>query len=158
MQTHVRIITLFFSPHSVKPLVCAWARDWAANLNNNYLSLFVCFLIKAEQVIYIVNSLCGETPLFLPLLRVCLFMTRVISLSSDFSPFLVGQKRSEAEMEDGKVDLYGCCSPYSTYSLQYTEKAYDCLVQLAEYNILNNEDLIIQALRTAVARKRQMKK
>uniref|UniRef100_H0ZL67 Phospholipase A2 n=1 Tax=Taeniopygia guttata TaxID=59729 RepID=H0ZL67_TAEGU len=69
-----------------------------------------------------------------------------------------GQKRSEAEMEDGKVDLYGCCSPYSTYSLQYTEKAYDCLVQLAEYNILNNEDLIIQALRTAVARKRQMKK
>uniref|UniRef100_A0A8C3NBG7 Phospholipase A2 n=1 Tax=Geospiza parvula TaxID=87175 RepID=A0A8C3NBG7_GEOPR len=69
-----------------------------------------------------------------------------------------GQKRSESEMEDGKVDLYGCCSPYSTYSLQYTEKAYDCLVQLGEYNILNNEDLIIQALRTAVARKRQMKK
>ncbi|NWT30067.1 PA24E phospholipase, partial [Cardinalis cardinalis] len=68
------------------------------------------------------------------------------------------QKRSESEMEDGKVDLYGCCSPYSTYSLQYTEKAYDCLVQLGEYNILNNEDLIIQALRTAVARKRQMKK
>uniref|UniRef100_A0A8C3DHM5 Phospholipase A2 n=1 Tax=Corvus moneduloides TaxID=1196302 RepID=A0A8C3DHM5_CORMO len=69
-----------------------------------------------------------------------------------------GQKRSESEMEDGKVDLYGCCSPYSTYSLQYTEKAYDRLVQLAEYNILNNEDLIIQALHTAVARKRQIKK
>uniref|UniRef100_A0A8D2MMX3 Phospholipase A2 n=1 Tax=Zonotrichia albicollis TaxID=44394 RepID=A0A8D2MMX3_ZONAL len=69
-----------------------------------------------------------------------------------------GQKRSESEMEDGKVDLYGCCSPYSTYSLQYTEKAFDCLVQLGEYNILNNEDLILQALRTAVARKRQMKK
>ncbi|NXX65351.1 PA24E phospholipase, partial [Spizella passerina] len=68
------------------------------------------------------------------------------------------QKRSESEMEDGKVDLYGCCSPYSTYSLQYTEKAFDCLVQLGEYNILNNEDLILQALRTAVARKRQMKK
>ncbi|NXH94738.1 PA24E phospholipase, partial [Pachycephala philippinensis] len=68
------------------------------------------------------------------------------------------QKRSESEMEDGEVDLYGCCSPYSTYSLQYTEKVYDRLVQLAEYNILNNEDLIIQALRTAVARKRQIKK
>ncbi|NWV56194.1 PA24E phospholipase, partial [Daphoenositta chrysoptera] len=75
-----------------------------------------------------------------------------------FSPFLLGQRRSESEMEDGEVDLYGCCSPYSTYSLQYTEKAYDRLVQLAEYNILNNEDLIIQALRTAVARKRQIKK
>ncbi|KAF4787941.1 Cytosolic phospholipase A2 beta [Turdus rufiventris] len=72
--------------------------------------------------------------------------------------FLEGQRRSESEMEDGKVDLYGCCSPYSTYSLQYTEKAYDRLVQLGEYNILNNEDLIVQALRTAVARKRQMKK
>ncbi|TRZ26302.1 hypothetical protein HGM15179_000914 [Zosterops borbonicus] len=69
-----------------------------------------------------------------------------------------GQKRSESEMEDGKVDLYGCCSPYSTYSLQYSEKAYDRLVQLGEYNILNNEDLILQALRTAVERKRRIKK
>lgn len=60
-------------------------------------------------------------------------------------------------MEDGKVDLYGCCSPYSTYSIQYSEKAYDRLVQLAEYNILNNEDLILQALHTAVARKRRKK-
>ncbi|OPJ82973.1 hypothetical protein AV530_010422 [Patagioenas fasciata monilis] len=68
-----------------------------------------------------------------------------------------GQKRLESEMEDGKVDLYGRCSPYSTYSLQYTEKAYDRLVQLGEYNILNNEDLIMQALHTAVARKRQKK-
>ncbi|XP_025917450.1 cytosolic phospholipase A2 epsilon-like [Apteryx rowi] len=69
-----------------------------------------------------------------------------------------GQKRSESEMEDGKVDLYGCCSPYSTYSVKYTEKVYDRLVQLGEYNILNNEDLIMQALRTAVERKRQKKK
>uniref|UniRef100_A0A8C0BBF0 Phospholipase A2 n=1 Tax=Buteo japonicus TaxID=224669 RepID=A0A8C0BBF0_9AVES len=69
-----------------------------------------------------------------------------------------GQKRLESEMEDGKVDLYGRCSPYSTYSIQYTEKAYDRLVQLGEYNILNNEDLIMQALHTAVARKRQKKK
>ncbi|XP_068017494.1 cytosolic phospholipase A2 epsilon-like [Melanerpes formicivorus] len=68
-----------------------------------------------------------------------------------------GLKRSESEMEDGKVDLYGCCSPYSTYSVQYSEKAYDRLVQLGEYNILNNEGLIMQALRTAVARKRQKK-
>ncbi|NWI17990.1 PA24E phospholipase, partial [Crypturellus soui] len=69
-----------------------------------------------------------------------------------------GQKRSESEMEDGKVDLYGCCSPYSTYSVRYTEKVYDRLVQLGEYNILNNEDLITQALHTAVERKRQKKK
>ncbi|NXH01176.1 PA24E phospholipase, partial [Loxia leucoptera] len=83
---------------------------------------------------------------------------KVISLTVISLPFLAGEKRSESEMEDGKVDLYGCCSPYSTYCLRYTEKEYDCLVQLGEYNILNNEDLIIQALRTAVARKKQMKK
>ncbi|XP_068802079.1 cytosolic phospholipase A2 epsilon-like isoform X2 [Struthio camelus] len=69
-----------------------------------------------------------------------------------------GQKRSESEMEDGKVDLYGRCSPYSTYSVKYTEKVYDRLVQLGEYNILNNADLIMQALRTAVVQKRQKKK
>ncbi|NXX84965.1 PA24E phospholipase, partial [Urocolius indicus] len=69
-----------------------------------------------------------------------------------------GQKRSESEMEDGEVDLYGCCSPYSTYSLQYTEKAFDRLVQLGEYNILNNQALIMQALHAGVARKRQRKK
>ncbi|PKU35965.1 cytosolic phospholipase a2 epsilon-like [Limosa lapponica baueri] len=69
-----------------------------------------------------------------------------------------GQKRSESEMEDGNVDLYGRCSPYSTYSIQYTEKAYDRLVQLGEYNILNNEELIMQALHTGVARKRQKRK
>uniref|UniRef100_U3IKN4 Phospholipase A2 n=1 Tax=Anas platyrhynchos platyrhynchos TaxID=8840 RepID=U3IKN4_ANAPP len=68
------------------------------------------------------------------------------------------QKRSESEMEDGKVDIYGRCSPYSTYSVTYTEKAYDRLVQLGEYNILNNEDLIMQALHTAVERKRQKRK
>lgn len=72
--------------------------------------------------------------------------------------FLLGQKRLESEMEDGKVDLYGRCSPYSTYSLQYTEKEFNRLVQLGEYNILNNKELIMQALRTAVARKRQIKK
>ncbi|XP_035184899.1 cytosolic phospholipase A2 epsilon-like isoform X2 [Oxyura jamaicensis] len=69
-----------------------------------------------------------------------------------------GHKRSESELEDGKVDLYGRCSPYSTYSVTYTEKAYDRLVQLGEYNILNNEDLIMQALHTAVERKRQKRK
>nr|XP_009931467.1 PREDICTED: cytosolic phospholipase A2 epsilon-like [Opisthocomus hoazin] len=69
-----------------------------------------------------------------------------------------GQKRSESDMADGEVDLYSRCSPYSTYSVQYTEKAYDRLVQLGEYNILNNEDLIMQALHTAVARKRQKRK
>ncbi|NXT71155.1 PA24E phospholipase, partial [Chaetops frenatus] len=79
-------------------------------------------------------------------------------VNDTFQKYKAPGKRSESEMEDGEVDLYGCCSPYSTYSLQYSEKAYDRLVQLGEYNILNNEHLLRQALCTAVARKRQMKK
>uniref|UniRef100_A0A8C3FVN4 PLA2c domain-containing protein n=1 Tax=Chrysemys picta bellii TaxID=8478 RepID=A0A8C3FVN4_CHRPI len=49
-------------------------------------------------------------------------------------------------------------SPYSTYSVTYKEQDYDQLVKLTEYNILNNKHLILQALRTAVERKRRHKK
>uniref|UniRef100_A0A493SWA7 Phospholipase A2 n=1 Tax=Anas platyrhynchos platyrhynchos TaxID=8840 RepID=A0A493SWA7_ANAPP len=68
------------------------------------------------------------------------------------------KKKAPGKESNGKVDIYGRCSPYSTYSVTYTEKAYDRLVQLGEYNILNNEDLIMQALHTAVERKRQKRK
>ncbi|CAM4687209.1 cytosolic phospholipase A2 epsilon-like [Lepidochelys kempii] len=69
-----------------------------------------------------------------------------------------GVKRSSSEMEEGKVDLTSCFSPYSTYSVTYKEQDYDQLIKLTEYNILNNKHLILQALRKAVERKRQHKK
>uniref|UniRef100_A0A8C3FWQ0 Phospholipase A2 n=1 Tax=Chrysemys picta bellii TaxID=8478 RepID=A0A8C3FWQ0_CHRPI len=69
-----------------------------------------------------------------------------------------GVKRSSLEMEEGKVDLTSRFSPYSTYSVTYKEQDYDQLVKLTEYNILNNKHLILQALRTAVERKRRHKK
>ncbi|XP_019407915.1 PREDICTED: cytosolic phospholipase A2 epsilon-like [Crocodylus porosus] len=69
-----------------------------------------------------------------------------------------GVKRSDSEMEEGKVDLTSSSSPYSTYSVRYTEKDYDQLVKLCEYNILNNENLIMKTLSMAVERKRQHKK
>ncbi|XP_066471802.1 cytosolic phospholipase A2 epsilon-like [Tiliqua scincoides] len=64
-----------------------------------------------------------------------------------------GVKRSPSEMKDGEVDTSSNCTPYSTYSLTFSSEEYDKLVELSEYNILNNEHLILQALRTAVERK-----
>ncbi|KAM9149393.1 cytosolic phospholipase A2 epsilon-like [Pangshura tecta] len=69
-----------------------------------------------------------------------------------------GVKRCCSDMEGGKADVTSCFSPYNTFSVTYTDENYHQLVNLSEYNILNNAHLILQALRTAVERKRQLKK
>ncbi|KAH0620643.1 hypothetical protein JD844_021309 [Phrynosoma platyrhinos] len=69
-----------------------------------------------------------------------------------------GVKRSESEMKYGEVDVSSNCTPYSTYSLTFSKEEYDQLVDLSEYNILNNQHLILQALQTAVERKKLLKK
>ncbi|XP_060118341.1 cytosolic phospholipase A2 epsilon-like [Heteronotia binoei] len=69
-----------------------------------------------------------------------------------------GVKRSESEMKDGRVDISSNSSPYSTYSLTFAAKEYDELVKLSEYNILNNQHLILQGLLSAVERKKMYKK
>ncbi|XP_061467319.1 cytosolic phospholipase A2 epsilon-like isoform X2 [Rhineura floridana] len=67
-----------------------------------------------------------------------------------------GEKRCcEAEMAAGNVDVSTCKTPYSTYCLRYSDENFDKLVNLCEYNILNNEHLILQALHAAVEQKRQ---
>ncbi|XP_061467324.1 cytosolic phospholipase A2 epsilon-like isoform X2 [Rhineura floridana] len=68
-----------------------------------------------------------------------------------------GVKRSESEMKEGKVDVSSNCTPYSTYSLTFSKEEFDQLVELSEYNILNNQHLIMQALHTAVERKKTLK-
>ncbi|XP_054825907.1 cytosolic phospholipase A2 epsilon-like [Eublepharis macularius] len=65
-----------------------------------------------------------------------------------------GVKRSDSELKDGIVDVSSNSTPYSTYSLTFSDEEYDQLVQLSEYNILNNQHLILQALRSAVRRKK----
>lgn len=52
------------------------------------------------------------------------------------------------------MNIYGAKSPYATKELTYTEAAFDKLVKLSEYNILNNKDTLIQAVRLAVEKKR----
>ncbi|XP_025027885.1 cytosolic phospholipase A2 epsilon-like [Python bivittatus] len=66
-----------------------------------------------------------------------------------------GEKRCEANMAAGNIDVSTCQTPYSTYCLRYSDDDFDKLVNLSEYNILNNQDIIFQALHAAVERKRQ---
>uniref|UniRef100_A0A8D1K5M3 Phospholipase A2 n=1 Tax=Sus scrofa TaxID=9823 RepID=A0A8D1K5M3_PIG len=68
-----------------------------------------------------------------------------------------GVERSPEELEQGQVDIYGPKTPYATKELTYTEAAFDKLVKLSEYNILNNKDKLLQALRLAVEKKKRLK-
>jgi len=63
--------------------------------------------------------------------------------------------RSAAEMEQGKVDLSSFSSPYSTREVSLKAEDFNKLQKLTTYNIMNNENVILQALRMAVARKKQ---
>uniref|UniRef100_U3JTZ9 Phospholipase A2 n=1 Tax=Ficedula albicollis TaxID=59894 RepID=U3JTZ9_FICAL len=65
-----------------------------------------------------------------------------------------GVKRDHSEMEEGKVNLENNCSPYYLIRLIYSSENFDKLVNLSKYNILNNKDLLLRAIRCAVERKR----
>uniref|UniRef100_A0A8C3LEQ4 Phospholipase A2 n=1 Tax=Chrysolophus pictus TaxID=9089 RepID=A0A8C3LEQ4_CHRPC len=66
-----------------------------------------------------------------------------------------GVRRSPSEMAEGDVDVTNSCGPYYINNLSYSEKDFDKLVNLSYYNVQNNKDLILQALRAAVERKKQ---
>ncbi|NXP29666.1 PA24E phospholipase, partial [Scytalopus superciliaris] len=66
-----------------------------------------------------------------------------------------GMSRSAAEMEQGKVDISSFSSPYSTREVSLKAEDFNKLLKLTNYNIMNNENIILQALRMAVARKKQ---
>ncbi|NWV85148.1 PA24B phospholipase, partial [Dasyornis broadbenti] len=65
-----------------------------------------------------------------------------------------GVKRGHSEMEEGKVNLENNCSPYYLIRLIYSSENFDKLVNLSKYNILNNKDLLLHAIRSAVERRR----
>ncbi|XP_074961739.1 cytosolic phospholipase A2 epsilon-like [Phalacrocorax aristotelis] len=69
-----------------------------------------------------------------------------------------GVKRSPSEMAEGDVDVANTYGPYYINNLSYSEEDFDKLVNLSYYNVQNNKGLILQALRTAVERKKQYKK
>ncbi|NXD07865.1 PA24E phospholipase, partial [Nothocercus nigrocapillus] len=77
-------------------------------------------------------------------------------VNDSFQRFVApGMTRSAAEMDQGKVDISSFCSPYSTREVSLKADDFNKLLKLTNYNIMNNESMILQALRTAVARKKQ---
>uniref|UniRef100_A0A8C5IU54 Phospholipase A2 n=1 Tax=Junco hyemalis TaxID=40217 RepID=A0A8C5IU54_JUNHY len=66
-----------------------------------------------------------------------------------------GVERSPEEMAEGKVDVSSILSPFTTREVCFSEENFDKLVKLTDYNVQNNEKLIIQALRLAVAHRKQ---
>lgn len=72
--------------------------------------------------------------------------------------FLVtGVRRRPEEMEDGEVDVLSTFGPYNICAVRYSDEDFDKLAKLSQYNIQNNKDLIIKALRIAVDRKKKFK-
>uniref|UniRef100_A0A8D0L306 Phospholipase A2 n=1 Tax=Sphenodon punctatus TaxID=8508 RepID=A0A8D0L306_SPHPU len=69
-----------------------------------------------------------------------------------------GVERSPTEMAEGKVDVSSLLSPYSTRKVSFSGDNFDNMVKLTDYNILNNENVIVHALRTAVERRKKQKK
>ncbi|KAL8169463.1 UNVERIFIED_CONTAM: hypothetical protein K2H54_049782 [Gekko kuhli] len=70
-----------------------------------------------------------------------------------------GVERSPDEMEEGEADVTSTIfSPYATGLLQYTEEDFNKLLNLTDYNVLNNEHMILKALRIAVERKKRQKR
>ncbi|XP_032300964.1 cytosolic phospholipase A2 epsilon-like isoform X3 [Coturnix japonica] len=66
-------------------------------------------------------------------------------------------ERSPAEMEQGRVCVSNSFGPYGTGQLTYTEGNFNKLLNLCNYNILNNKHSILRALQTAVERKKRFK-
>ncbi|XP_019374612.1 PREDICTED: cytosolic phospholipase A2 epsilon-like [Gavialis gangeticus] len=64
-----------------------------------------------------------------------------------------GVERTPTEMEECKIDV----STFRTREVSFSEESFDSLVKLTDYNILNNENLIVQALRAAVEWRKQQK-
>ncbi|OCT68555.1 hypothetical protein XELAEV_18039857mg, partial [Xenopus laevis] len=68
-----------------------------------------------------------------------------------------GVKRSPEEMEGGMVELSGK-SPYNLLKLTYSKENFDKLLNLTEYNVMNNEEAILQSLRDAIAQKQKSRR
>ncbi|KAM6922712.1 cytosolic phospholipase A2 beta [Lycodopsis pacificus] len=62
------------------------------------------------------------------------------------------KRETEEEIKAGEVDVTSSRSPYITKRLTYSKEDYEALVDLSSYNILNNKENILAALRKAQER------
>ncbi|XP_070596834.1 cytosolic phospholipase A2 beta-like [Erythrolamprus reginae] len=67
-----------------------------------------------------------------------------------------GVKRSPSEMQEGKVILEKDTSPYQTLEINYSEENLDKLINLCSYNVLYSKDFILQAIQSAMQKKRHV--
>ncbi|XP_075047854.1 cytosolic phospholipase A2 delta-like isoform X2 [Mixophyes fleayi] len=67
------------------------------------------------------------------------------------------ERRTELEKEEGIVDLSGIWSPYRLLKLTYSKEDFNKLINLTEYNVENNEEMILQALRDAISQKQKLR-
>uniref|UniRef100_A0A8C5MPQ2 Phospholipase A2 n=1 Tax=Leptobrachium leishanense TaxID=445787 RepID=A0A8C5MPQ2_9ANUR len=65
-----------------------------------------------------------------------------------------GILRSPEEESEGDVDVTSFFSPYFLTNFTYSESDFDRLMKLTQYNLLNNKGLIMEALRTAMQRRK----
>ncbi|XP_056666294.1 cytosolic phospholipase A2 beta [Monodelphis domestica] len=66
-----------------------------------------------------------------------------------------GVQRKPEELAAGEVNLSTSGSPYHYSKVTYSEENADKLLSLARYNICNNQQRLLQALREALAHRRQ---
>lgn len=65
--------------------------------------------------------------------------------------FFAGVEReTDQEKEEGNVPLSGLFSPYKVFRLTYGHEDLEKLINLTEYNVLNNVEVILQTLRNLI--------
>ncbi|XP_062974526.1 cytosolic phospholipase A2 delta-like [Elgaria multicarinata webbii] len=69
-----------------------------------------------------------------------------------------GIKRTSAELVKGQVDFASSTSPYKTTNLTYTKDEFDKLLNLSDYNVQNNRELILQTFLRAIERRKVSEK
>lgn len=73
-----------------------------------------------------------------------------------FPPLFTGiERESEEEKTFADFQIEGKDSPYRTFNFTYTSDEFDRLVQLNCYNVLNNMDAILKALRLGLSKRKQ---
>ncbi|XP_072283877.1 cytosolic phospholipase A2 epsilon-like isoform X2 [Pyxicephalus adspersus] len=65
------------------------------------------------------------------------------------------ERETDQEIKEGEVPLTELLSPYKVFKLTYSEEDFDKLIKLTEYNVLNNEEIILQTLRKSIERKQK---
>nr|XP_010963483.1 cytosolic phospholipase A2 beta isoform X3 [Camelus bactrianus] len=66
-----------------------------------------------------------------------------------------GVRRTAEEQEAGEVNLSSSDSPYHYSKVTYSQEDADKLLRLTHYNICNNQERLLEALREAAERRRQ---